>query len=121
MSRITAAHIGIEQLSAIRLDEQDQNLPGRYALLPDGQSIEPHITRLYPERLAERALLDFAEPDRGFYDLRRPRDFSLAMQGLRAVLMEGQTAELKAAGLLLERMHEDEQLMQMTLHLLHKV
>ncbi|MGL5707453.1 MAG: YscX family type III secretion protein, partial [Aeromonas sp.] len=24
MSRITAAHIGIEQLSAIRLDEQEQ-------------------------------------------------------------------------------------------------
>ncbi|MGL5773972.1 MAG: type III secretion system protein AscX, partial [Aeromonas veronii] len=51
MSRITAAHIGIEQLSAIRLDEQEQSLPGRYALLPDGQSMEPHISRLYPERL----------------------------------------------------------------------
>ena len=77
MSRITAAHIGIEQLSAISLDDQERSLPGRYALLPDGQSIEPHISRLYPERLADRALL--------------------------------------------EQMHADEQLMQMTLHLLHKV
>ena len=40
MSRITAAHIGIEQLSAISLDDQERSLPGRYALLPDGQSIE---------------------------------------------------------------------------------
>ena len=69
MSRITAAHIGIEQLSAIRLDEQEQSLPGRYALLPDGHSIEPHISRLYPANLAERTLLDFATPDRGFHDL----------------------------------------------------
>ena len=67
MSRITAAHIGIEQLSALTLDEQEQSLPGRYALLPDGQSIEPHINRLYPERLAERALLDFAAPAHGFH------------------------------------------------------
>ncbi|MGL5324785.1 MAG: type III secretion system protein AscX [Aeromonas sp.] len=121
MSRITAAHIGIEQLSAIRLDEQEQSLPGRYALLPDGQSIEPHISRLYPERLAERALLDFATPDRRFHDLLRPVDFNQAMQGLRSVLAEGQSPEIRAAAALLEQMHEDEQLMQMTLHLLHKV
>ncbi|HHW4399519.1 TPA: type III secretion system protein AscX [Aeromonas hydrophila] len=121
MSRITAAHIGIEQLSALTLDEQEQSLPGRYALLPDGQSIEPHISRLYPERLAERALLDFAAPAHGFHDLLRPRDFTLAMQGLRARLKEGETDELMAASVLLEQMHEDEQLMQMTLHLLHKV
>ncbi|MNV85111.1 Yop proteins translocation protein X [compost metagenome] len=121
MSRITAAHIGIEQLSAITLDEQEQSLPGRYALLPDGQSIEPYINRLYPERLAERALLDFAAPACGFHELLRPRDFNQAMQGLRATLAGGQSAELQAAASLLEQMHLDEQLMQMTLHLLHKV
>ena len=43
------------------------------------------------------------------------------MQGLRALLKEGGTDELMAASVLLEQMHEDEQLMQMTLHLLHKV
>jgi type III secretion protein X len=121
MSRISAAHIGIEQLSAITLDEQERSLPGRYALLPDGQSIEPHINRLYPERLADRVLLDFATPDRGFHDLLRPADFNQAMQGLRGVLAEGQSPELRAAAALLEQMHSDEQLMQMTLHLLHKV
>ncbi|MFQ2123035.1 type III secretion system protein AscX [Aeromonas jandaei] len=121
MSRITAAHIGIEQLSAIRLDEQEQSLPGRYALLPDGHSIEPHISRLYPANLAERTLLDFATPDRGFHDLLRPRDFAQAMAGLRAVLAEGTTPELQAASALIEQLHGDEQLMQMTLHLLHKV
>ena len=121
MSRITAAHIGIEQLSAISLDDQGRSLPGRYALLPDGQSIEPHISRLYPERLADRVLLEFATPDRGFHDLLRPVDFNQAMQGLRRVLAEGQSPELRAAAALLEQMHADEQLMQMTLHLLHKV
>ena len=121
MSRITAAHIGIEHLSAITLDELETSLPGRYALLPDGQSIEPHISRLYPERLADRTLLGFATPASGFHDLLRPGDFNLAMQGLRAVLAEGKSAELQAATCLLEQMHQDEQLMQMTLHLLHKV
>ncbi|WP_033137837.1 type III secretion system protein AscX [Aeromonas finlandensis] len=121
MSRITAAHIGIEQLTAITLDEQEQTLPGRYALLPDGQSIEPHISRLYPERLVERTLLDFATPDRSFHDLLRPGDFNQTMQGLRAVLADGTSAELQAAARLLEQLHQDEQLMQMTLHLLHKV
>lgn len=121
MSRITAAHIGIERLSAITLDELETSLPGRYALLPDGQSIEPHISRLYPERLAERALLAFATPTSGFHDLLRPGDFNQEMQSLRALLSQGNSAELRAAASLLERMHQDEQLMQMTLHLLHKV
>ncbi|MGL4249422.1 MAG: type III secretion system protein AscX [Aeromonas sp.] len=121
MSRITAAHIGIEQLTAISRDEHEQSLPGRYALLPDGQSIEPHISRLYPAHRAERSLLAFATPDCGFHGLRRPRDFAREMAQLRAVLAEGGTPELQAASALLEQLHGDEQLMQMTLHLLHRV
>lgn len=121
MSRISAAHIGIEQLSAITLAEQGTSLPGRYALLPDGQSVEPHINRLYPERLAERALLDFAMPTCGFHGLLRPKDFNQALLGVRARLADGKSAEVQAAAHLLEQMHQDEQLMQMTLHLLHKV
>ncbi|WCH23613.1 YscX family type III secretion protein [Aeromonas salmonicida] len=121
MIRITAAHIGIEQLSAICLDDQEQSLPGRYALLPDGKCIEPHISRLYPANLVERTLYDFATPVHYFPGLLRPRDFTQAMAGLWTVLEAGTTPELKAASELLKQLIGDEQLMQMTLHLLHKV
>ncbi|AWK43382.1 YscX family type III secretion system protein SctX [Photorhabdus laumondii subsp. laumondii] len=121
MSKIAAAHIGIEQLTAISREEIEVSLPDRYALLPDGQSVETHAARLYPANKADQALLAFACPQDGFHALLRPHDFRQAVSGLRTILQQGNDIRVQHAVSLLENMNQDEQLLQMALHLLHKV
>ncbi len=122
MTRITAPHIGIEGLSAITETELDVGLPGRYALPPDGQSIEAHFERLYPANTAEQTLVDFAKPASSFHGLRRPSDFRRVMTEVRVQLesMDKQADVHKAAALLRET-QENEAMLQMALNLLHRV
>ncbi|WP_387465746.1 YscX family type III secretion system protein SctX [Photorhabdus sp. RM323S] len=121
MSRIASAHIGIEQLTAISREEIGVGLPDRYTLLPDGQSVETHSACLYPANKADQALLAFACPQDGFHSLLRPHDFRQAVSSLRATLQQGDDIKVQQAVSLLEKMNQDEQLLQMALHLLHKV
>ncbi|OCQ54613.1 Yop proteins translocation protein X [Photorhabdus australis subsp. thailandensis] len=121
MSRIASAHIGIEQLTAISQEEIGIGLPERYALLPDGQSVETHSARLYPANKADQTLLAFACPKEGFHSLLRPHDFRQAVSSLRETLQQGDDIRVRSAVSLLENMNQDEQLLQMALHLLHKV
>nr|WP_207628647.1 YscX family type III secretion protein [Photorhabdus cinerea] len=108
-------------MTAISREEIAVGLPERYALLPDGQSVETHSARLYPANKAEQALLAFACPKDGFHSLLRPQDFRQAVSSLRATLQQGDDIRVRNAVSLLENMNQDEQLLQMALHLLHKV
>ncbi|KUE80845.1 type III secretion apparatus assembly protein SctX [Aeromonas schubertii] len=121
MSRISAAHIGIEQLSAITLEELSLGLPGRYALPPDGHSIEPHLERLYPGAPSERTLWAFATPEGVFHELHRARDFQRELDALLPVLAGSESPLLRDAASVLESQQQELRLLQMTLNLLHKV
>ncbi|MDR9860962.1 MULTISPECIES: YscX family type III secretion protein [Pseudomonas] len=121
MSRISAPHIGIEQLTEVGEHHRTAALPERYVLPPDGRSIETHLDNLYPADLAGRRLLAFACPTEGFDELLRPQAFRHALKDLEQQVRSSDVPELQAALALLQARNEDEYLLQMALHLLHKV
>lgn len=96
-------------------------LPERYVLPPDGHCVEVHIDSLYPSNVATRELLAFASPLQSFHDLLRPQSFRQALAGLRLAVAASDQPALIAASELLQSHDEDEHLLQMALHLLHKV
>lgn len=122
MTRITAPHVGIEGLSIFTELELGEQLPGRYSLPPDGQSIEAHFERLYPANTAEQKLVDFAKPQTSFHGLRRPGDFRRVMDEVRKELESDHDSPVMAeAAQLLRQTQEDEAMLQMALNLLHRV
>ncbi|MFJ2481346.1 YscX family type III secretion protein [Pseudomonas sp. NPDC087598] len=121
MSRISAPHIGIEQLTEVGEQHRTSVLPERYVLPPDGHSVETHLDSLYPTDLAGRRLLAFARPDESFQELLRPQAFRQALKNLEQQISTPDVPEFQAALALLKARSEDEYLLQMALHLLHKV
>lgn len=120
MSRITAAHIGIEQLSALTLMSKSRACP----------DATPCCLMDSPSNLTSTGSIPNAWQNEHCWTLPlRPRlsrfaaatGFHPGDAGVASPIERGGTDELMAASVLLEQMHEDEQLMQMTLHLLHKV
>ncbi len=121
MSRISAPHIGIDHLIEVGDQHQTSGLPERYVLPPDGHSIEAHLDNLYPADLAGRRLLAFACPHEGFHELLRPQAFRQALTDLKQQVSSSDAPEFQAVSALLQARSEDEYLLQMALHLLHKV
>lgn len=121
MSRISAPHIGIERLTEVGEQHRSCALPERYVLPPDGHSLETHLDNLYPADLAGRRLLAFACPTEGFHELLRPQAFRQALKDLAQQISSPEVPELQAALALLQARSEDEYLLQMALHMLHKV
>jgi type III secretion protein X len=96
-------------------------LPERYLLPPDGRSIEAHVESLYPYGLSERPLINFARPDEVFLELLRPDVFRQVLSALRQRLSQSDEPTFIALSQLLLERADDEKLLRMALHLLHKV
>ena len=121
MTSIDRSHPGFVPLSGAGLAPEYASLPERHVLPPDGHCVESHFDALYPAHLGERQLLAFAQPGEGFHDLLRPQAFRQALAQLRQTLDGSELPALAAACELLSTRAEDEQLLRLAIHLLHKV
>lgn len=121
MTSVDRSLLGFVPLPGAGLAPEYVSLPARHALPPDGHGVESHFDTLYPSHLAERQLLAFAQPGEDFHDLLRPQVFRQALAQLRQTLDGCEQPALAAARELLRARGEDEQLLRLAVHLLHKV
>lgn len=121
MTSIDRSLLGFASLPGTGLAPEYVSLPERHVLPPDGHCVESHFDVLYPTHQGERQLLAFAQPGEGFHELLRPQVFRQALAQLRQALDGGELPALVAASDLLSARGEDEQLLHLAIHLLHKV
>lgn len=73
MSKVTAAHIGIERLTFHAHDEIDSPFPTRFSLPPDGEAIPSHLDKLYELSPGDSTLKSLAQPKISDMSLLRPK------------------------------------------------
>ena len=121
MTIIDQSLLRFAPLSGTGSPSEQVGLPARHVLPPDGHGIESHFDTLYPANLGERQLLAFARPSADFHELLRPQAFRQSLAELREALRGSGQPVLVAAFELLRSRGEDEQLLRLAVHLLHKV
>lgn len=120
MTSIDRSLLGFTPLPDVGLVPEYVSLPERHTLPPDGHGVESHFDALYPTHQGERQLLAFARPSEGFHDLLRPQAFCQALAQLRQALDGCELPALVAAANFLNERGQDEQLLSLARHLLHK-
>lgn len=121
MSEIGA--VGIERVSTISVAETSNKLPDRHALLPDGQAVVAYAEQLYPVNNIQRQMMAFADPSAALMTCWRNDDFRRSL-GVLIDYLHSKQQDNKSffdAIELLEKLNEEQSLLQITLNLLHKV
>lgn len=121
MTTIDYARLGFVPSPGVDSLSEATGLPERHVLPPDGHGVENHFAALYPANLAERQLQAFARPAEKFRSLLFPRAFRQELGELRQALGESELPAVQAASQQLLASAEDEQLLRLAVHLLHKV
>ncbi|MBB1268985.1 YscX family type III secretion protein [Shewanella sp. SR44-3] len=88
MSKVTAAHIGIEQLTFHAHDEIDSPFPARFSLPPDGEAIPSHLNKLYELSPGDSTLKSLTQPKISDMSLLRPKQYQAVFAQAASKLTE---------------------------------
>ncbi|MPY25674.1 YscX family type III secretion protein [Shewanella psychropiezotolerans] len=125
MSKVTAAHIGIEHLSFHSSDELDNPFPARFSLPPDGEAIPTHLDKLYELSPGERTLKSLSNPKISDMSLLRPKQyqdtFKEITEQLERLASQLKSDDLQDALALMKQTKLDQDYLSLAFHLLLRV
>ena len=125
MSKITAANIGIEDLSFHFSEELDNPFPARFSLPPDGEAIPSHLDKLYELSPGELILKSLAQPSVSDMSMLRPKQyqtlFSDAAEKLERLAGQLESVDLHDAAESMRETKIDQDYLSLAFHLLLRV
>lgn len=125
MSKITAANIGIEDLSFHFSDELDNPFPARFTLPPDGEAVPSHLDKLYELSPGELTLKSLAQPSISDMGLMRPKQYQAIFSGtaekIERLASQLDSVELHDAAESMKQTQIDQDYLSLAFHLLLRV